>query len=91
MCRLKIDLNSVAQISGDSYKLDIVLSSISNISALLNHNLGNVPKKDGLSIGASKVLNLGGLKLCWEKDLAQDVPEDNSEKLCASWYCCSRE
>ena len=34
---------------------------------------------------------LNGLKVCWDRDLAQEIPENDWKKLCASWYCYSRE
>lgn len=52
-------------------------------------------QKEGKSRGASKfnepirntqVPKLDGFKLRSEKDLAQDIPEGDWEKLCPSWY-----
>lgn len=42
-------------------------------------------------IRSTQVPKLDGLKTCWEKDLAQMIPENNWKKLYASWHCYSRE
>ena len=42
-------------------------------------------------IRSTQVPKLDGLKVCWDRDLAQEIPENDCKKLCASWYCYSRE
>lgn len=42
-------------------------------------------------ITSTQVPKLNGLKVCWDRDLDWEIPEIDWKKLCASWYCYSRE
>ena len=42
-------------------------------------------------IRSTQVPKLDGLKVCWDRDLAQEIPENNWKKIVASWHCYSCE